>query len=275
MAIANDRQRNMPTMRDRKFGEALAYREAVLLTNPSDPKLKGEVDDKYQYSCENIDNTVHGWIDVDSDSPVGFWMITPSNEFRNGGPIKQDLTSHVGPITLSMFVSTHYAGKEVTMEFKDGETYKKVFGPIFVYLNSASTKNQALSLWSDAVLQKSKEVRKWPYDFPKSKDFFPSNKRGTVMGRLYVHERYNNIFKGASKAYIGLALPGDAGSWQKESKGYQFWTRANGAGSFTIKNIVPGVYNLYAWVPGFIGDYKYNATIIIKPGKILWVKAQI
>jgi len=60
------------------------------------------VDDKYQYSCENINNTVHGWISLDSDPTVGFWMITPSNEFRNGGPIKQDLTSHVGPITLSM-----------------------------------------------------------------------------------------------------------------------------------------------------------------------------
>ena len=60
------------------------------------------MDDKYQYSCENKDNTVHGWINFGSDSPVGFWMITPSNEFRNGGPIKQDLTSHVGPITLSV-----------------------------------------------------------------------------------------------------------------------------------------------------------------------------
>lgn len=65
-----------------------------------------QVDDKYQYSCENTDNSVHGWISLDSDAPVGFWMITPSNEFRNAGPIKQDLTSHVGPITLSVRVPT-------------------------------------------------------------------------------------------------------------------------------------------------------------------------
>lgn len=63
-----------------------------------------QVDDKYQYSCENKVNTVHGWISVDAADapPVGFWMITPSSEFRNAGPIKQDLTSHVGPITLSV-----------------------------------------------------------------------------------------------------------------------------------------------------------------------------
>lgn len=64
--------------------------------------MHDQVDDKYQYSCENTDNNVHGWISFDSDEPMGFWMITPSNEFRNGGPIKQDLTSHVGPITLSV-----------------------------------------------------------------------------------------------------------------------------------------------------------------------------
>jgi rhamnogalacturonan endolyase len=66
------------------------------------------VDDKYQYSCENTDNTVHGWISFDSDAPIGFWMITPSNEFRNGGPTKQDLTSHVGPYTLSVCSNFYY-----------------------------------------------------------------------------------------------------------------------------------------------------------------------
>lgn len=62
------------------------------------------MDDKYQYSCENKDNKVHGWICF--DPPVGFWQITPSNEFRNGGPFKQDLTSHVNPTTLAVSDTT-------------------------------------------------------------------------------------------------------------------------------------------------------------------------
>ncbi|KAI5419354.1 probable rhamnogalacturonate lyase B [Lathyrus oleraceus] len=270
MALSDTRQRSMPAMKDRLTGQNLAYPEAVLLTKPIDPQFRGEVDDKYQYSCENTDNNVHGWISFDSDEPMGFWLITPSNEFRNGGPIKQDLTSHVGPITLSMFVSTHYAGKEVTMAFEDGESYKKVFGPVFVYLNTDSSENDNSTLWSDAVQQLSKEVQSWPYDFPQSKDYFPPNQRGMVFGRLLVQDRY---FKGGrfqyTNAYIGLALPGDAGSWQRESKGYQFWTRANAKGYFKIDNIVPGDYNLYGWVPGFIGDYKYNATITITSGGVL------
>lgn len=58
------------------------------------------MDDKYQYSIENIYNRVHGWIS--NDSQVGFWQITPSEEFKSGGPLKQCLTSHVGPTTLAV-----------------------------------------------------------------------------------------------------------------------------------------------------------------------------
>lgn len=50
--------------------------------------------------------------------------------------------------------------------------------------------------------------------------------------------------------------------WQ----GYQFWTRADEDGYYSIKNIREGQYNLYAWVPGFIGDYRYDAAINITAG---------
>ncbi|KAK4740887.1 hypothetical protein SAY87_024475 [Trapa incisa] len=102
MAVADNRQRYMPLPDDRlpDRGESLAIPEAVLLVDPVEPEFKGEVDDKYQYSCENMDLQVHGWICT--DSPVGFWQITPSNEFRSGGLLKQNLTSHVGPTTLAV-----------------------------------------------------------------------------------------------------------------------------------------------------------------------------
>lgn len=43
MAISDTRQRKMPSMRDRKTGQELAYPEAVQLKNPSNPEFKGEV----------------------------------------------------------------------------------------------------------------------------------------------------------------------------------------------------------------------------------------
>ncbi|KAM7514480.1 hypothetical protein LguiA_004063 [Lonicera macranthoides] len=268
MAVADNRQRYMPHPDDRLpgRGEELAYPEAVLLVNPIEPEFKGEVDDKYQYSSENKDNRVHGWICF--DPPVGFWQITPSNEFRTGGPLKQDLTSHVNPTTLAIFVTSHYAGEDLVVKFGAGEIWKKVFGPVFIYLNSIPDKNNALSLWNNAKEQVNKEVNNWPYSFPASVDFPKSNDRGKVRGRLLVQDRYiskNNV--PAKNAFVGLAVPGDVGSWQRECKGYQFWTTADEEGNFTIENIRADKYNIYAWVPGFIGDYKYNVEIIITPGR--------
>jgi rhamnogalacturonan endolyase len=63
-----------------------------------------QVDDKYQYSMDNKDGGVHGWI---SSGPIiGFWVIFHSNEFRNGGPTKQNLTVHTGPTCLAVNFSS-------------------------------------------------------------------------------------------------------------------------------------------------------------------------
>ncbi|KAK6923864.1 Rhamnogalacturonan lyase, domain II [Dillenia turbinata] len=159
MALSDDRQRIMPEAWDRATGRPLDYPEAVLLTSPTNPYFTGEVDDKYQYTNEHKDDKVHGWIG--SDPEVGFWIITPSSEFRTGGPFKQELTSHVGPTALATFESCHYGGLAMQMKFEDGEPWKKVFGPVFLYLNSGSTNeskstsNTSLGhhLWQDAKRQ--------------------------------------------------------------------------------------------------------------------------
>ncbi|KAK2659971.1 hypothetical protein Ddye_006504 [Dipteronia dyeriana] len=266
MAIADDRQRFMPLPDDRLRGrgQALAYPEAVLLVNPIEPEFKGEVDDKYQYSCKSEDIRVHGWISTD-DPPVGFWQITPSIEFRSAGPLKQYLTSHVGPTTLALFHSVHYSGADLILRFPQGEPWKKVFGPIFIYINSLLDGDDPLLLWEDAKQQMMIEVESWPYDFLASEDFPSLDQRGSVSGRLLVQERYvsNGQYISANGAYVGLAAPGDAGSWQRECKGYQFWTRADEDGYFSISNVRTGNYSLYAWVPGFIGDYRYDFNITI------------
>ncbi|KAK6160917.1 hypothetical protein DH2020_004298 [Rehmannia glutinosa] len=227
MAIADNRQRLMPLPDDRLpgRGQPLAYPEAVLLVNPVEPQLKGEVDDKYQYSCDNKDLQVHGWISM--DPAVGFWQITPSDEFRSGGPFKQNLTSHVGPTTLA----------------------------------------DPLTLWPDAKQQMLVEVQSWPYSFPASEDFQSAEQRGNVTGKLLVSDRYvSSDYIPANGAYVGLAPPGDVGSWQRECKDYQFWSKANAMGYFSINNVRTGSYNLYAFVPGFIGDYRNEVGITITPG---------
>lgn len=63
------------------------------------------------------------------------------------------------------------------------------------------------------------ESKKWPYNFPASIEFPRANRRGKVRGRLLVHDTYiRNEPIPARSAYIGLAPPGNEGSWQDDAK---------------------------------------------------------
>ncbi|CAO2829492.1 unnamed protein product [Amaranthus hypochondriacus] len=272
MAISDKIQRIMPTLRDRETGQRLAYKEAVRITKPTNSKIKGQVDDKYQYSCEDKDNKLHGWISF--KPAVGIWLITPSDEFRMGGPLKQDLTSHVGPTMISMFHSTHYGGNDLIMRFKNGEPWKKVFGPYLVHLNSAHGEADPVVLWQQAKEQMQTEVKNWPYEFPLSPDFPKANQRGSVVGRLFVNNG-SKVPTPANFGWVGLAAPGEPGSWQYEMKGYQFWIQTDSEGRFLIPNVRVGIYNFFAWVPGFIGDYKSAAAVNIVAGKQINIGDQV
>lgn len=52
-----------------------------------------------------------------------------------------------------MFLSAHYAGEDLCPKFEQGEPWKKVFGPVFIYLNSVMDENDPLTLWDDAKNQ--------------------------------------------------------------------------------------------------------------------------
>jgi rhamnogalacturonan endolyase len=111
------------------------------------------------------------------------------------------------------------------------------------------------------------EVKSWPYDFITSEDYPLRHQRGTLEGQFLIKDSYVSRLKIYGKfAFVGLAPIGEAGSWQTESKGYQFWTKADRRGRFIIENVRAGNYSLYAWGSGFIGDYKYEQNITITPG---------
>lgn len=54
---------------------------------------------------------------------------------------------------MQMFFSTHYAGLPLMLDFHEGEAWKKVFGPVFIYLNSLPAGEDPLALWTDAKQQ--------------------------------------------------------------------------------------------------------------------------
>ncbi|KAL9262291.1 Rhamnogalacturonate lyase-like protein [Drosera capensis] len=115
--------------------------------------------------------------------------------------------------------------------------------------------------------QMTEEVQSWPYDFPASEDFPKANQRANVGGRLFVHDSFVTPEKVPAKgSFVGLAPPGEIGSWQRDCKGYQFWTQTDEEGRFVINNVRPGDYNLYGWTNGYVGDFKHDALISLKIG---------
>lgn len=58
-----------------------------------------------------------------------------------------------------MFVSAHYGGVDVVLNFKSGEPWKKVFVPVFIYLNTSSDKENVVSvLWENAKEKVSRQL---------------------------------------------------------------------------------------------------------------------
>lgn len=49
------------------------------------------------------------------------------------------------------------------------------------------------------------ELQKWPYDFPASSEFPPSDQRGNVSGRIQVRDRY--LTKSTFSLYFSAVCP--------------------------------------------------------------------
>lgn len=56
-------------------------------------------------------------------------------------------------LLFQIFLSAHYAGQDLVPKFRAGEPWKKVFGPVFLYLNSTSAGDDPFWLWEDAKIQ--------------------------------------------------------------------------------------------------------------------------
>ena len=162
----------------------------------------------------------------------GVWMISPSHEYMNGGPLKQDLTVHVDDSTgdavvLNMLVSAHFGTPSVTIPGG------KIYGPWFVYFNNGSI--------ADAQAQAATQQGEWPYTWL-SNSAYPLS-RVSVTGTLV---QSNGL--PAAGATVTLAASG--GDVYAQGTGYIFSTQADSSGNFTITRVRPGAYSLYAWANG-------------------------
>jgi rhamnogalacturonan endolyase len=177
---------------------------------------------------------------------TGLWMLGGSEECINGGPTKSELFVHgtdTTPLMIATFHAAHFIGSDSNLQLAAGEVWEKLYGPYFIYLNSGAGAG-AQTLWQDALQRATAEKAAWPLAWMNEAAYPVA--RGAVAGRLLA------AGAPAANALMVLAQPGS--DWQAQGRGYQFWTRTDAAGNFTIPKVRPGNYSLYACAPGVSGQ---------------------
>jgi len=233
-------------------------------------------EDKYVYTAIQSENLAYGF--SSTREKIGWWMINPTIEYLSGGPTKVEFLCHrhtdsnAAPVVLNYWRSSHYGGANATIS--DGENWTKVIGPFYLYMNTGS---DAMAMWDDAKAQAEKEILKWPYEWVAGVDYPLENKRSTVNGKIVLKDP---LMPGGSRftgrMMVGLAhapymAPSYFGgmrefNWQIDAKYYQFWVKVDdNSGLFSIHDVRPGTYTLYAFADGVLGEFE-KADIRIEPG---------
>jgi len=153
---------------------------------------------------------------------IGVYFMNPSNEYIGGGPDKLDLIDHMTApgsasyqaIILDYWTSGHYGAGDNT-EIPAGQEWKRVVGPIFVYMNTLDNPkdptqaeldkltatygsgmpavpqvwhDNALTLWNDAVEKSKAEKAAWPFSWVEGVDYPHRDGRATVSGQLVLDD---------------------------------------------------------------------------------------
>jgi rhamnogalacturonan endolyase len=229
---------------------------------------------KYSYSSPLGRLDTWGW--ASSTSKYGVWQTVPSHEYYDGGPMHRELTEHIGNTLLNMFGGGHY-GFGSDGDEPAGTFVSKTIGPAFIYANqyagaaSDPVSLKARVLWADAEAQAEAEQSAWPYTWFNPQPVtgatgtvYPqAAARGTVSGTLAINDP-NAPGTSPASLWIGLA-PVDGGvDFQNQYLTSQFWVKTGAGGAFSIPNVLPGTYNLWAFGPGVVGTFeKANVTVAV------------
>ena len=253
------RNGEMPTLQDYRQASPTGIAEIVRINTG---KFAGRYDGKYSYSAAYSE--IGTWGMASESLRKGVWIVLGGQDYFNDGPTKQDLTLSESYLLLH-FVRNHYQGTPIHVVA--GEQWRKQFGPFLLYCNRTSAfADPGKALWADARAQVAAEQAAWPYAWLVNEDHPAAAGRGTVTGRLVIADALKPSVSAAG-AQVGLAAPeAEAGNWQFQAKGYQYWTRADADGNFALPAVRPGTYTLYAFNDGAVGEFS-KLNIVVAAGE--------
>jgi rhamnogalacturonan endolyase len=273
LSIDSRRQRLMASPADWVKGTQLNLWEARRLNTGV---RQGEVEHKYDYSMLFSATPAWGWSSTKRN--VGLFIVNPSIEYLNGAPVMIDYGGHIDvkaslpadPTLLFIWHSPHYGGRGI--QIKAGEPWRKIVGPFLIYCNTGQTPQ---TMWKDSLARAAQEQKAWPYAWADAPGYERAAQRGSVSGQLRVEDAQAPEAS-ARGAWVGLAAAPYAAQfsrggpitidWQTDGKHYQYWIRADSMGRFTIPNARPGIYTLYSFADGVLGDFS-QAQVQVKAGK--------
>ena len=190
LSVDKDRNQLMISNTDQRSGTVIHAKEQSIIAAGN---YKNSVEHKYTYCGIMYRLPAYGW--SSTKDHIGVYFINPTTEYIGGGAEKMDLVCHMSATILDYWTSGHYAGG-AGCSIPAGENWKKVVGPIFVYLNALENPkdptpaelatltatqgnptvpqtwhDNAFALWNDA-LAKAKEVEAaWPFDWVQGVDY--------------------------------------------------------------------------------------------------------
>ena len=230
LSVDKDRNQLMIANQDQRSGTVIHAKEQSILAAGN---YKNSVEHKYTYCGIIYRLPAYGW--SSTKDHIGVYFINPTTEYIGGGAEKMDLVCHMGATLLDYWTSGHYAGG-AGCSVPQGQDWKKVVGPIFVYFNAlenpkdpsqaeldtlAATQgnptvpqtwhDNSFALWNDAIA-KSQEVRAaWPFDWVNGVDYPHKSERGNVTGQVVLNDPQAATTK-LPNLTIGLAHPDYTGT---------------------------------------------------------------
>ncbi len=272
LSVDKRRQRLMATPEDWVNGTQLNLWEARRLNSGV---RKGEVEHKYDYAALFSETPAYGW--SSTRRQVGLYIVNPSIEYINGGPVGIDYGGHIDvkaalpadPTMLFIWHSPHYGGRGIAIGAN--EPWRKVVGPFLYYCATGDTPD---AMWKSSLARAEAEKKAWPYAWAEADGYEHASERGSARGQLVLHDPQAPGVTPAG-AWVGLAAKPYTAElskgtttidWQTDGKHYQYWAHADSRGKFEIPAVRPGAYTLYAFTNGVLGDYS-RADVTVAAGR--------
>lgn len=215
----------------------------------------GKYDGKYEYSLPFWDVPVYGH--ASDVNQIGSWIVLGGTEFFNDGPTYHDLNAAAGILHVCLN-GVHYGADGLTVA--PGEQWRKLYGPYLIYTSTGAT---GAANHAAARQRAQQEKAKWPYVWLTGNPEYPlAAGRGSLSGKFVVQDPLKPTVTGKN-AWLGVTQLSNAHQqWQFEAKNYQYWVKTDAQGNFTLANVRPGTYSLFAYTDGEVGEYsQQNVTV--------------